>query len=116
LFEPTLRSLRFEGRMVGVFNDQPRVEFDLNEIYNRQLHVTGLASVFMDGAHAARVFDQLRPLFDRGLLAPPALKTWPLENSAAAYQTVLDGSTGIKQVLLPAKPTHQSPQFGRNPS
>src|SRR5499427_7128592 len=102
LFEPTLRSLRFDGRMVGIFNAEPRVEFDLNEIYSRQLHVTGLASVFMDGADAARIFDQLRALFDRGLLAPPAVKTWPLENSAGAYQTVLDGSSGIKQVLLPA--------------
>ena len=61
------------------------------EIYNRQLHVTGLASVFMDGADVARIFDQLRPLFDRGILVPPAVKTWPLENSAEAYQTVLDG-------------------------
>jgi hypothetical protein len=40
------------------------------EIYNRQLHLTGLASVFMDGADVARIFDQLRPLFDRGFLAP----------------------------------------------
>ena len=102
LFEPTLRSLRFDGRMVGIFNAQPRVEFDLTEIYSRQLQVTGLASVFMDGADAARIFDQLRALFDRGLLAPPAVKTWPLENSAEAYQMVLDGSAGIKQVLLPA--------------
>ena len=102
MFEPTLRSLRFEGRMVGIFNAEPRVEFDLNEIYSRQLHVTGLASVFMHGADAARIFDHLRPLFDLGLLAPPALRTWPLENSADAYQTVLDGPAGIKQVLLPA--------------
>jgi hypothetical protein len=29
------------------------------------------------------------------------VKTWPLSNSAEAYQTVLDGSAGIKQVLLP---------------
>jgi hypothetical protein len=40
------------------------------EIYNRQLHLTGLASVFMDGADVARIFDQLRPLFDHGFLAP----------------------------------------------
>jgi NADPH:quinone reductase len=72
------------------------------EIYNRQLRVTGLASVFMDGAHAARVFDQLRPLFDGGFLIPPAVRTWPLENGAEAYQAVLEGSAGIKQVLLPA--------------
>jgi hypothetical protein len=54
----------------------------------------------MDGTHVARIFDQLRPLFDRGLRVPPAVKTWLLENSAEAYQTVLDGSR-IKQVLLP---------------
>jgi NADPH2:quinone reductase len=102
LFEPALRSLRFDGRMVGIFSaPEPRIDFPLAEIYNRQLHVTGLASVFMDGADVARIFDQLRALFDRGLLAPPAVKTWPLENSAEAYQTVLDGSAGIKQVLLP---------------
>jgi hypothetical protein len=74
----------------------------VSEIYNRQLHLTGLASVFMDGADVARIFDQLRPLFDRGFLAPPAVQTWPLEKAAEAYQTVLDGSAGIKQVLLPA--------------
>jgi NADPH:quinone reductase-like Zn-dependent oxidoreductase len=101
LFEPALRSLRFNGRMVGLHGGAVPVQLDLNEIYNRQLHVTGLASVFTDGAHVARIFDQLRALFDHHLLAPPAVKTWPLEKSAEAYQTVLDGSAGIKQVLLP---------------
>jgi NADPH2:quinone reductase len=102
LFEPALRSLRFDGRMIGIFSaPEPLPDFPVAEIYNRQLHVTGLASVFMDGADVARIFDQLRPLFDRGFLAPPAVKTWPLEKSAEAYQTVLDGSAGIKQVLLP---------------
>ena len=102
LFQPALRSLRFDGRMVGIFSSpEPQADFSVGEIYNRQLHVTGLASVFMDGADVAHIFDQLRPLFDRGLLAPPAVKTWPLEYSAEAYQTVLDGSAGIKQVLLP---------------
>ena len=102
LFEPALRSLRFDGRMVGIFSaPEPRFDFSPAEIYNRQLRLTGLASVFMDGADVARIFDQLRPLFDRGDLVPPAVKTWPLENSAEAYQAVLDGSAGIKQVLLP---------------
>lgn len=104
LFEPALRSLRFGGRMVGIFSaPEPRFEFSPAEIYNRQLHVTGLASVFMDGADVARIFDQLRPLFDRGFLAAPAVQTWPLENSAEAYQAVLEGSAGIKQVLLGKK-------------
>jgi hypothetical protein len=103
LFVPALRSLRFGGRMAGIFSAPgPQPDFSVAEIYNRQLHVTGLASVFMDGADVARIFDQLRPLFDRGLLTAPAFKTWPLENSAEAYQAVLDGSAGIKQVLVPA--------------
>jgi NADPH2:quinone reductase len=103
LFQPALRSLRFGGRMLGIFSaPEPQAGFPVAEIYNRQLHVTGLASVFMDGADVAHIFDQLRPLFDRGFLVPPAVKTWPLENAAEAYQTVLDGSAGIKQVLLPA--------------
>jgi NADPH2:quinone reductase len=102
LFEPALRSLRFGGRMAGIFTAGPRVEFNLSEIYSRQLHVTGLASVFMDGADAARIFDQLRALFDLGLLAAPAAQEWPLANFAEAYQAVLDGSAGIKQVLVPS--------------
>jgi NADPH2:quinone reductase len=101
LFVPALRSLRYDGRMVGLHGGTEPVTFDLNEIYNRQLHVTGLATVFYDGAHVARIFDQLRPLFDRGLLPAPAVKTWPLEKAVEAYQTVMEGSTGIKQVLLP---------------
>jgi hypothetical protein len=87
--------------MVGLHGGAEPITFDLNEIYSRQLHVTGLATVFYDGTHVARIFDQLRALFDHDLLAAPAVKTWPLEKSAEAYQTVIDGSAGIKQVLLP---------------
>jgi NADPH:quinone reductase len=103
LFGPVLRSLRFDGRVAGIFSARDaQAEFPPAEIYSRQLHVTGIASVFMDGADVRRIFDQLRPLFDRGFLVPPAVRTWPLEKAAEAYQTVLDGSAGIKQVLLPA--------------
>ena len=101
LFEPAIRSLRFGGRMAGLISHHPRVEFDLAEFYGREIRLMGLASVFMDGAHVARIFDQLRALFNRGLLIPPAAKTWPLESGAQAYQTVLDGSAGVKQVLVP---------------
>ena len=99
LFEPALRSLRFGGRLTGLHSHE-RVEFDPVDIYSHERHVTGLASVFMEGAHCANIFDQLRVLFDRGVLGPPAIKAWPLANSADAYQTVLDGPRGVKQVLL----------------
>jgi NADPH2:quinone reductase len=100
LFEPAVNSLRSGGRLTGLHSHE-RVEFNPSEIYDHDRHVTGLASVFIDGADGAKIFDQLASLFDRGLLTPPATKTWPLQNSAEAYQRVLDGAHGIKQVLLP---------------
>ena len=100
LFESAVKSLRFGGRLTGLHSHE-RADLDLNEIYSHERHVTGLASVFMDGAHCAHIFDQLAALFDCGALTPPAIKTWSLENSVEAYQTVQDGSSGIKQVLLP---------------
>jgi NADPH:quinone reductase-like Zn-dependent oxidoreductase len=100
LFDPALRSLRFGGRLTGLHAHEP-VEVDLVEIYSYERRVTGLASVFMDGTHCASIFDQLAALFDRGLLTAPAVKTWLLKQVADAYQTVQDGSAGIKQVLLP---------------
>ena len=99
---PRYRSLRFNGRMVGLHGGAEPIQLDLNEIYSRQIHVTGLASVFTDGAHVAGIFDQLRALFDAEILTAPDVKTWPLANSVEAYQTVMSGSAGIKQVLVPA--------------
>jgi len=96
------------GRAVRIHSSQPTVRgpdgrdlqtpnhgssSDLSEIYSRQLHVTGMASVFMDGAHAAR---HLRPtqcaVRTAASSSPRPWKAWQLENSAEAYQTVLDGS------------------------
>jgi NADPH:quinone reductase-like Zn-dependent oxidoreductase len=100
LFEPAVKSLRFGGRLAGLHSHE-RVDVDLTEIYSYERRITGLASVFMDGAHCASIFDQLAALFDSNLLTAPAIKTWPLEQVADAYQTVQDGSAGIRQVLLP---------------
>src|SRR5262245_6685784 len=99
LFESAVKSLRFGGRLTGLHSHE-RADVDLAEIYSYERHVTGLASVFMDGAHCADIFDQLAALFDRGMLTVPAIRTWSLENSAEAYQTTHDGR-GVKQVLLP---------------
>jgi NADPH:quinone reductase-like Zn-dependent oxidoreductase len=99
-FESAVQSLRFGGRLTGLHSHE-RAEVDLVEIYSYERRVNGLASVVMDGAHCADVFDQLAALFDRGVLTVPAIKTWSLEDSVEAYQTVLAGSGGIKQLLLP---------------
>jgi NADPH:quinone reductase len=56
LFEPAVRSLRFGSRLTGLHNHE-RVEFNPSEIYDHDRHVTGLASVFMEPADGAHVFD-----------------------------------------------------------
>ena len=99
LFEPAVKSLRFGGRMTGLHSHE-RVDVDLTEIYSYERRVTGLASVFMDGAHCANIFDQLAALLDQGILHAPAVKAWPLQKVADAYQAVQDGSGGVRQVLL----------------
>src|ERR1700733_10043337 len=71
LFGPTVRKLRFDGRMVGFHGGAEPVEVDLNEIYSRQIHVTGLASVFTDGVHVARIYELVLCLLHRGSLLPP---------------------------------------------
>ena len=100
LFEPAVKSLRFGGRLTGLHNHR-RVEIDPSEIYNHERRITGLASVFIDAAEGAHIFDQLAVLFDRGLLTPPATKTWSLEDGVEAYERVQNGAAGIKQVLVP---------------
>jgi NADPH:quinone reductase-like Zn-dependent oxidoreductase len=100
LFESAVKSLRFGGRLTGLHSHE-RADVDLVEIYSYERHVTGLASVFMEGTHCANIFDQLAALFDRGMLTLPAIKTWSLEKSADAYQAVHDRSGGVKQVLRP---------------
>src|SRR5262249_28496719 len=100
LLEPALKSLRFGGRLAGLHSHE-RVDVDLVEIYSYQRHVTGLASVFMNGDHCANIFDQLAALFDSNLLTAPAIKTWPLEQVADAYQPVQAGSAAIRTVRRP---------------
>src|SRR5262249_5536924 len=100
LFEPAVKSLRFGGRLAGLHSHE-RVDVDLVEIYSYERHVTGLASVFMNSAQRPTIFRQLAALFDSNLLTAPAIKTWPLEQVADAYQAVQDGSAGIRQVLIP---------------
>ena len=44
--------------MTGLHSHDPRVEWDLGtELRSGKIHLTGLASVFMDGALAVGIFD-----------------------------------------------------------
>jgi hypothetical protein len=99
LFEPVLRSVRFAADRAQIY--QPRAEFGLDEIYRREVHVTGLASVFLDGAHVAR---RLRPT-PSAVSAEACLPLLPSRRGRSKTaprptQTVVDGAAGIKQVLL----------------
>jgi len=102
LLQPAIKSLRFRGRLVGLISKEQQVEIDVADLYAREIQISALASLFLEGTEIASTFDQLGVLFDKGVLTPPAYKTWPLAQAAEAYQAVLEGTSGVKQVLLPA--------------
>ena len=100
LFEPAVKSLRFGGRLTGLHSHE-RAEFDPSEIYSHDRHVTGFASVFIDGADCAT---HLRPT--RSALRPRPAHSPGHSDVAAGEQRrgIPEGERRggrIKQVLLP---------------
>ena len=96
-------SLRFGCRLDWISTPTSSVRHDLVEIYSYETATSpdSPASSWTEPT-APTSSTNYAALFDRGRVDPlPAIRTWSLENSAEAYQTVHDGSGGVKQVLLP---------------
>ena len=106
VFTPLLDALARGGRMC-VYSAAAGREVTLNlfDFYRRRLHLDGIDTVSLSAALAARILDQLRPLFESGQLRPhPRLEAWPLEEAAKAYAQVARGSAS-KVVLVPQAAT-----------
>jgi len=102
VFTPLLDSLGRGGRMC-IYSAAAGREVTLNlfELYRRRLHLHGIDTAALSAADAARILDQLRPLFESGQLRPhPRLEVFPLEDAARAYAQVARGSAS-KVVLVP---------------
>jgi NADPH:quinone reductase len=103
MFEPALNSLRRGGRQIAITSvGERRVEFDLVDFYHGERRLFGVDTLKLTAKHIAAIMDQLREGFDRGLLKPPSLTTWPLSAAIEAFITVQNGGAPNKSVLLPA--------------
>jgi len=102
MFEPALKSLRLGGRQVAITSTRdPRVSFNLVDFYHNLSMLIGVDTMKLSGSRIAEIMDKLRQGFEEGHLKPPAVKTWPLERAAEAYQAADKGGSLAKNVLIP---------------
>lgn len=101
MFEPALKSLAHRGRLVEISaTGMSRVSFELRDFYHNESRLLGADSLKLDVGTAAGLLERLRPLFEDGTLAPPAVDhRWPLSRAIEAYQAIADGQAG-RHVLL----------------
>jgi NADPH:quinone reductase-like Zn-dependent oxidoreductase len=103
LFEPALRSLGEEGRMVVISTtpDRQHVSFDLLDFYRKGLRLFGLMTSFLDAEGSAAVLRNLGPGFDEGVLRAPAIaERYPLEQAGMAYTRVASSEVAGRVLLV----------------
>jgi len=71
-------------------------------------HLSNLASLIrvldimkFTGTEIADLMNDLRAGFQEGYLQAPAIKSWPLERSVEAYESVEKGGAPTRHVLIP---------------
>ena len=98
-FESVNECLAPRGRHVVVASIEPRVSFNLVDFYHREGRLIGVDTLKLSFAESAGVLREIVPLVNAGVLTPPELDTITIEQGPGAYQAVLEGSAGRKQVI-----------------
>jgi NADPH:quinone reductase len=98
-FESVSQCLAHRGRHVVVASIEPRVSFNLVDFYHREGRLIGVDTLKLSFAESAGVLREIVPLVNAGVLTPPQLDTITIEQGARAYQAVLEGRAGRKQVI-----------------
>lgn len=102
IFPALLEALADGGRMVIYAAASGReVTLELRTFFRRHLTLYGLNTAIIDAVQGARILRHLAPLFDAGVLLPPAVaERYPLSQAPYAYERVAGGASG-KVVLVP---------------
>ncbi|HEY6330072.1 MAG TPA: zinc-binding alcohol dehydrogenase family protein [Blastocatellia bacterium] len=96
VFKSIQGGLGIGGRQV-IYSVAGGEEFtlDLLYFYKNNLALLGLDTAKLDTTKAARILDELRPLFESGKVAPPTLgEKYPLPAAAEAYGRAASGKAG----------------------
>jgi NADPH:quinone reductase len=101
IFSALLDSLAQGGRQVAYSAAGGReLPLDLLSFYHHQFALLGLDTQQMDATACARILNELAPLFDSGILRPPAVAhPLPFSQAPQAYQRVAAREVG-KIVLV----------------
>src|SRR5438309_6410063 len=98
-FELVNQCLAHRGRHVVIASIESRVSFSLVDFYHREGQLIGVDTLKISFAESAGVLRGILPLVNAGILTPPELDTITIEQGPRAYQAVLDGRAGRKQVI-----------------
>lgn len=102
-FEIANRALAKQGREVFISTFDRAVDFDIFQFFRGRHRYIGVDSLALDSSYGAKIFERLRPLFERGTLKPfpidPA-SVYGLGDAVTAYQRVLR-STPDRVILKP---------------
>jgi len=98
-FESVNQCLAHRGRHVVISSIEPRVSFNLVDFYHREARLIGVDTLKLSFSQSAGVLRELVPLVNTGVLTPPELESIAIEQGPRAYQAVLGGSAGRKQVI-----------------
>jgi len=102
MFEPCLKSLALRGRHIAIAsNPDPRVSFNLVDFYHRESRLFGVDSLKLSFQETADILRGLTPGIEDGTFPPPILKTCTFTDAIHAYQSVSEGRTREKQILVP---------------
>jgi hypothetical protein len=71
----------------------------LVDFYHREARLIGVDTLKLSFSESAGVLREIVPLVNAGVLTPPELDSIAIEQGPGAYQAVLEGRAGRKQVI-----------------
>jgi NADPH:quinone reductase-like Zn-dependent oxidoreductase len=98
-FESVDQCLAHRGRHIVIASIEPRVSFSLVAFYHREARLIGVDTLKLSFSEGAEILLAIVPLVNAGVLTPPELDSIAIEQGPRAYQAVLEGSAGRKQVI-----------------
>jgi NADPH2:quinone reductase len=103
--EPALRALAPRGRLIEIASaGDRRIAFDLVDFYHNESRLIGADTRKRDAMESAVLLDRMRPLFDSGALAGPAIdRIVPLADGVQAYEQMAQGAAKGRIVLGPGR-------------
>ncbi len=103
--EAALRALALRGRLVEIASSgDRRIAFDIVDFYHNESRLVGVDTRKRDAVESAVFLDRMRPLFDSGALAGPAIdRIVPLGEGVQAYEQMAQGVTQGRIVLGPGR-------------